>query len=231
MIVMKTSVIAEAWIRVSRSGHWTRLSSAQQEMKNPITPPRWRFSTGAAAFGARRFSDSLARCLRSFSAWRWARRLILSTGRGLGGVGRAPTSARRRRRGLGRLVGLAGQLVERDAALGELGLDLVARLADLGVVLGARLLGELGVRAALLLLRLARAARPFAVLASSPRSERLARFLVRRVVAAPAAVLAHLDPVGRVSPRLVGLVVAPLALLAGEGYGDSNVSASHLLLS
>ena len=40
MIVMNTSVIADAWIRVSRSGHWTRLSSAQQEMKNPITPPR-----------------------------------------------------------------------------------------------------------------------------------------------------------------------------------------------
>ena len=28
---MKTRVIAEAWIRVSRSGHWTRLSSAQPE--------------------------------------------------------------------------------------------------------------------------------------------------------------------------------------------------------
>ena len=51
MIVMKTRVIAEAWIRVSRSGHWTRLSSAQQEAKNPRTPPRWRFSAGAGSFG------------------------------------------------------------------------------------------------------------------------------------------------------------------------------------
>jgi hypothetical protein len=49
-------------------------------------------------------------------------------------------------------------------------------------------------------------------------------------VTAPAAVLAHLDPVGRVAPRLVCLVITPLALLAGEGDSDSNVSASHLLL-
>jgi hypothetical protein len=61
------------------------------------------------------------------------------------------------------------------------------------------------------------------------RHEGLARFLVRRVVSAPPAVLAHLDSVRRVSPRLVRLIVAPLAVLAGEGYCDSDISASHLL--
>ncbi len=71
-----------------------------------------------------------------------------------------------------------------------------------------------------------RCARDFAIRMPT----RLARLLVRGVLAAPAAVLAHLDPVRRVSPRLVRLVVAPFALLAGEGYCDSDVSASHLLL-
>ena len=56
---MKISVTAEAWISVSRSGHWTRLSSAQQEARKPITPPRWR-STGASLGARRRSSDSLA---------------------------------------------------------------------------------------------------------------------------------------------------------------------------
>src|SRR5205085_6832848 len=41
-------------------------------------------------------------------------------------------------------------------------------------------------------------------------------FPVERVSAAPAAVLLELDPVGRVPLRLVGLVVAPLALGARE---------------
>ena len=62
---------------------------------------------------------------------------------------------------------------------------------------------------------------------AAPRS---ARFLVRRVPAAPVAVLAQLDAVGRVPPRLIGLVIAPLALLASERHCDSNVSAGHWLL-
>jgi hypothetical protein len=48
-----------------------------------------------------------------------------------------------------------------------------------------------------------------------------------RVLAAPAAVLAVLDPVWIVPLALLCLIVTPLAFLAGEGYGDSNVSASH----
>jgi hypothetical protein len=54
-----------------------------------------------------------------------------------------------------------------------------------------------------------------------------AGLLVRRVPAAPTAVLAELDPVWMVSLGLLSLVVAPLALLAREGYGDSDISASH----
>ena len=65
MIAIKIRVIAEAWIRVSRSGHWTRLSSAQHDAMKPMTPPRWR--SAGASLGARRRSDSFARCLRSRS--------------------------------------------------------------------------------------------------------------------------------------------------------------------
>src|SRR4051794_4381437 len=47
---------------------------------------------------------------------------------------------------------------------------------------------------------------------------------VERVLAAPAAVLLELHAVGRVPLRLLGRVVAPLALRAGEGdsYSDSG---------
>jgi hypothetical protein len=51
------------------------------------------------------------------------------------------------------------------------------------------------------------------------------------VAPTPPAVLAKLDAVRRVAPGLVGLVVASLALLAGEGDSDSNVSAGHSSLS
>src|SRR5205807_2407778 len=50
---------------------------------------------------------------------------------------------------------------------------------------------------------------------------------VAGVPAAPAAVLAQRDPIGVVALALVGLVVAPFALLAGEGHSDSDVSAGH----
>jgi hypothetical protein len=39
------------------------------------------------------------------------------------------------------------------------------------------------------------------------------------MAAAPLAVLGHLDPVGVVPTGLVRLIVAPLAILAGEGDG------------
>ena len=75
-MAMNTRVTAEAWIKVSRSGHWTRFSSAQQETMNPITGPRRR--SGASATVRRRFSDSLRRRSRSFSSRRRSRRLIRS---------------------------------------------------------------------------------------------------------------------------------------------------------
>src|SRR5204863_10203482 len=53
------------------------------------------------------------------------------------------------------------------------------------------------------------------------RSAPLPRLPMGRVAAAPAAVLLQLEPVGRVPLRLVRLVVAPLALGAGERDRDS----------
>src|SRR5690606_12723529 len=98
----------------------------------------------------------------------------------------------------------------------------------LGVVLCARL-----AVAVLLLLRLPLASLGLALCPGLSHFSRLrsARFLVGRVPAAPTAVLAHLDAVGRVAPRLVGLVVPSLALLTSERHRDSDVSASQLLSS
>src|SRR6185312_7515676 len=59
---------------------------------------------------------------------------------------------------------------------------------------------------------------------------RLARLPMRRVPAAPAAVLLELDAVGRISLRLLRLVVTPLALGAGERDRDSD-SGCHLFPS
>jgi hypothetical protein len=47
------------------------------------------------------------------------------------------------------------------------------------------------------------------------------------VLATPTAVLAQAHPVGVVALALVRLVVAMLALLAGEGDRNSYVSAGH----
>src|SRR6185295_7002778 len=50
---------------------------------------------------------------------------------------------------------------------------------------------------------------------------------VARVPPAPAAVLAQADAIRVVALGLVGLVVPALALLAGEGDSDPDVSAGH----
>jgi hypothetical protein len=47
------------------------------------------------------------------------------------------------------------------------------------------------------------------------------------VPATPPTVFAQGDPVGVIALALVRLVVAALALLAGEGHSDPDVSASH----
>ncbi len=111
-----------------------------------MTPPRWRFSA-TGAFGARRASDSFAFCLRSRSAaLLGAAADLVGGGFGLRGTGAAsgrgwPRSARD---GAGASGVATGQLVEVGAALGELGLELEAGLADLGVVLRMRLSVALG---------------------------------------------------------------------------------------
>src|SRR5205085_4389478 len=58
----------------------------------------------------------------------------------------------------------------------------------------------------------------------------LAGLPVHGVAAAPAAVLLELDPVGRVPLRFLGLVVAPLAVDAGERNPNSD-SGCHVLFS
>jgi hypothetical protein len=52
---------------------------------------------------------------------------------------------------------------------------------------------------------------------------------MRRVAAAPPAELAQLDSVRRVAPRLIRLIVAPLAVFASQRHRDADISASHLL--
>jgi hypothetical protein len=56
----------------------------------------------------------------------------------------------------------------------------------------------------------------------------LARLPMAGVLTAPLAVLAQADAIRIVSLGLVRLVVASLALLAGEGDSDTHVSAGHL---
>lgn len=68
--------------------------------------------------------------------------------------------------------------------------------------------------------------RTFAV-AGHSSSRGLARLPMSGMRLAPAAVLAQLDPLRVVALALVRLIVAPLAVLACEGDGDSNVSAGH----
>ena len=68
---------------------------------------------------------------------------------------------------------------------------------------------------------------PLAVACHGGRRGASARLAVRGVLPAPATVLARLEAVRRVPLRLLGLVVAALALLAGKRHGDSDISASH----
>src|SRR5204863_5906010 len=107
--------------------------------------------------------------------------------------------------------------------LDRLDLGDVARLAHLRVVLGLGFGASLGLGLAGLL-RLAGAALGLALGAGLRHS---ACLLMSGVVPAPAAVLAQLDSIRRVSPRLVRLIVAALALFAGKRHGDTDLSASH----
>ena len=238
-MAMNTRVTAEAWTRVSRSGHWTRFSSAQQETRKPITAPRWRSCGSAAA--CRRFSDSLRRRSRSFSSRRRSLRLIRS-GAASGG---APTSARDGAGAGSSSAASAGAScaaassggapfsdVEVRSVLGQLRLDHLGRLRHLGALLGTAVRAPVELRLAsgprLSRSPLCLSLRPS--LRHRYTSPRSAGLLVRGVPATPVAVLAQLEPIGSVATRLVRLVVASLALLAGERDGDSDFSAGHWLV-
>ena len=123
----------------------------------------------------------------------------------------------------------ASPRLEVGAVLGQLGLGDLGRLRHLGVVLGAR--SGSGRRS------------PCARGCCASRARRSAFRCARVFATAPARSAGLLVGVwrphqrqylrisirsGRVAPRLVGLVVAPLALLAGERDGDSDVSAGHV---
>src|ERR1700749_926701 len=112
-------------------------------------------------------------------------------------------------RGVGGLeVGLRG--ARRDPGLDGLDLGDVPGDADLRVVLRPRLSAALGA-GAFLLFGFASAALCLALCAGF-RHGPLPGLFVRRVVPAPATELTQLDPVGRITPRLVGLIIAPLAV-------------------
>jgi hypothetical protein len=53
---------------------------------------------------------------------------------------------------------------------------------------------------------------------------------MRRVVSAPVAKLAQLDAIRRITPGLICLIVAPLAVFASQRHRDADISASHFSL-
>src|SRR6476646_8392745 len=50
---------------------------------------------------------------------------------------------------------------------------------------------------------------------------------MRRMGFAPAAELAQLDAIRRISPGRVCLIIAPLAVFASQRHRDADISASH----
>ena len=78
--------------------------------------------------------------------------------------------------------------------------------------------------------RVGEAAALWRVCGCEPRSAPVssARFAVRRVAPAPAAVLAQLQPLRIVPLALVGLIIPSLALFTRESCSDPNISTSHV---
>ena len=232
--------VTSAW----RLGHWTRWSSAQTAIRNCTTRGRSLCSSassraapaahrvaGLALAGRapprprarRRPRPRQVLLVRDLPVLDLLERLLLGGERSsledglacehwLAAARVAAAERRRRRRASTRRESPAG----RRRGPARAGLHAWARRRGAG--LGARPAAPAA----------AHGARPGAASrADGLRATGSAGFLVRRVLAAPAAVLAELDPVRIVPLLLLGLVVAPLALLACEGHGDSNVSASH----
>ena len=196
-----------------------------------MTPPRWRSSAWACVLRA------CASCSRSLAL------LLLALAPLAPRFGRLRLGGRRRRRATApassgasrasRGWRLLGGACRRSPRLEPASTSATSPDSGTWVSCWARDSSRARARAALRAACASRArrsafrcARVFAI--ATPRS--LAGLLVRGVAAAPAAVLAQLDPVRRVPPRLVGLVVAALALLASERHRDSDISASHWLV-
>src|SRR3954453_8147652 len=114
-----------------------------------------------------------------------------------------------------------------DVAL-LLGVDLA--VGGGGVARGVAGRGFATLREALLAALLLPLLRALTVAGHRSTRGRSARLFVTRVLLAPLAVLAHLDPVRIVALGLLCLVVASLALVTGERHSDSHVSPGHVLL-
>ena len=234
----KPSTTAVACATWRRSGHWTRCSSAQhgaQEGGEARLPPRsgapgplgGRAPSGAAArppleLGARRRSSPPS------SSVVLARRADGSSSSTSPTSARSASSAsgarhrRRRRRRLGRRP--AAPPAPRDQRGVEL-VDLAEAWSSPPGTSRDRCGSDPAPRA---LGGAARLALLGSLVGLGPRrAPALAGLPVAGVRPAPPAVLAQRHAVGVVALALVGLVVAPLAVLAGEGHCDSHVSAGH----
>src|SRR6185436_6758539 len=106
-----------------------------------------------------------------------------------------------------------GAILVRGAVLPVVGDVLALRLLEPRLLVLVRLPARLAVF------------RPLAV--ACHRVSGLPGLPVTGVAATPLAVLAQRDALGIVPLGLVGLIVAPLALLAGEGDTDAHISAGH----
>ena len=239
----RRAVACVTWLR---SGHCTRRSSAHTWTRKLTTRPRWRGSLRSASRGFAPLRAARARLrllCAALPAARGAHACVGFAGRLSCSSGRRALARRRDLGGRRRLRGRGG--ASRLGARADL--HRPARSSSSvrprrpapprsrrgpRRCCSRRLLRSCGLpaaRSAALRSCSSRfALRCFAFWRVRAIRARLARFLVRSVVTAPAAELAHLDPVRIVAPVLVRLVVAALALLASERYRDSNVSASHL---
>ena len=215
----KTTTTAVAWVTWLRSGHWTRRSSAQTWTKKLMTRPRWRGCRRSAACWRRAVGRASARRASRGAAARGA----------CSRLRRAAPSAAALRRGCAGATssgcGLASPPSRADlAGLGGRRSAIASSTRSAAASSAGRAAGSAAAPA--------RAAWPCAALPSdgyvpSEESRGLSAFPCAGCGAAPAAVLAHLDPVRVVAPVLVGLVVAALAFLASKRHRDSNFSASH----
>ena len=221
-----------------RSGHWTRCSSAHDARRKPMTRPTLaapaRLGAAPGACGAAASPPRAGAAARpsGVAPARRARAQLLvdrssssssSLAVGVGAPSRSGARPRRRRRDASRAASRRGRprrAIERGVELvasprGRARRDVDARAARTRADRGPGRSGAPGAAWLAVDLGPRRAPAP----SGSPGA------LVWRP--APLAVLAQRDAIGVVALALVGLVVAALALLAGEGDSDPHVSAGH----